>query len=231
VKIGVVFDNKGEPGFKTGWGFSSFVDYKEKILFDVGYNADILNYNLQKMGYKIRDFDALFLSHEHLDHIGSLFEILKNNADLNVFVSNSFSQSLKEEIKKRAKLFEIKEAKEIFENVYTTGAIKNDPDEQALIIKTEKGPILITGCAHPGIVKIIKKAKEIIKEDIFLVLGGFHLFEAEDSEIEKIIEDFKNLGVKKVAPCHCTGERATNLFKKEYKNNFIEMKAGKLIQV
>jgi metal-dependent hydrolase (beta-lactamase superfamily II) len=47
----------------------------------------------------------------------------------------------------------------------------------------------------------MEEGKEIIKEDIFLVLGGFHLFEAEDPEIEKIIEDFKNLGVKKVAPC------------------------------
>jgi len=57
------------------------------------------------------------------------------------------------------------------------------------------------------------------------------LFEAEDSEIEKIVKDFKNLGVKKVAPCHCTGEKATNLFKKEYKENFIEMRAGKIIQI
>jgi len=231
VKIGVVFDSKGEPGFKIGWGFSSLIDYKEKILFDTSYNANLLNYNLQRMGYNIKEFDALFLSHEHLDHIGGLFEILKNNANLNVFVLNSFSQSLKDEIKKRAKLFEIKEAKEIFENVYTTGIIKNDPDEQALIIKTKEGSILITGCAHVGVVKIIERAKEITNDDIFLVFGGFHLFEAEDSEIEKIIEDFKNLGVKKVAPCHCTGEKATNLFKKEYKENFIEMRAGKIIQI
>jgi 7,8-dihydropterin-6-yl-methyl-4-(beta-D-ribofuranosyl)aminobenzene 5'-phosphate synthase len=226
-----VFDSKGEPGFKIGWGFSSLIDYKEKILFDTSYNANLLNYNLQRMGYNIKEFDALFLSHEHLDHIGGLFEILKNNANLNVFVLNSFSQSLKDEIKKRAKLFEIKEAKEIFENVYTTGIIKNDPDEQALIIKTKEGSILITGCAHVGVVKIIERAKEITNDDIFLVFGGFHLFEAEDSEIEKIIEDFKNLGVKKVAPCHCTGEKATNLFKKEYKENFIEMRAGKIIQI
>ena len=231
MKIGVVFDSKGEPGFKIGWGFSSLIDYKEKILFDTSYNANLLNYNLQRMGYNIKEFDALFLSHEHLDHIGGLFEILKNNANLNVFVLNSFSQSLKDEIKKRAKLFEIKEAKEIFENVYTTGIIKNDPDEQALIIKTKEGSILITGCAHVGVVKIIERAKEITNDDIFLVFGGFHLFEAEDSEIEKIIEDFKNLGVKKVAPCHCTGEKATNLFKKEYKENFIEMRAGKIIQI
>jgi 7,8-dihydropterin-6-yl-methyl-4-(beta-D-ribofuranosyl)aminobenzene 5'-phosphate synthase len=142
-----------------------------------------------------------------------------------------FSSHLKDEIRKRAKLIEVKNEQKVFENVYTTGLIKNNPDEQSLVIKTEKGLVIITGCAHPGIVNIIKKAKELAKENVYLVLGGFHLFGADDAEIEKIIGNFRDLGVKKVAPCHCTGDKAISLFEKEYKENFVKVGVGKIIEV
>jgi 7,8-dihydropterin-6-yl-methyl-4-(beta-D-ribofuranosyl)aminobenzene 5'-phosphate synthase len=72
---------------------------------------------------------------------------------------------------------------------------------------------------------------ELIGEHVYLVLGGFHLFGASDNETEGIIKSFRELGVEKVAPCHCTGEKATSLFKKEYKEDFIEVSAGKVIEV
>ena len=68
-----------------------------------------------------------------------MFEILEENKNLKVFVLESFSSHLKDEIRKKAELIEVKEEKKIFENVYTTGLIENNPDEQSLIVKTKKG--------------------------------------------------------------------------------------------
>jgi len=231
MRIAIAYDNKGEAGFKTGWGFSCIIENQNKILFDTGCNGIELIYNLKKFGYSPKDFDILFLSHEHWDHMGGLFEMLEANNNLKVFVLGSFSSHLKDEIRKRAKLIEVKNEQKVLENVYTTGLIKNNPDEQSLVIKTEKGLVIVTGCAHPGIVNIIKKAKELAKENVYLVLGGFHLFGADDAEIEKIIGSFRDLKVEKVAPCHCTGDKAISLFEKEYKDDFVKIDVGKIIEV
>ncbi|GAF90446.1 unnamed protein product, partial [marine sediment metagenome] len=68
------------------------------------------------------------------------------------------------------------------------------------------GLIVITGCAHPGIVNIVKKAKELLTSEVYLVLGGFHLCWMNLSQVKRIIDGVKEEGVKKVAPSpifHC----------------------------
>lgn len=89
--------------------------------------------------------------------------------------------------------------------------------------------VVITGCAHPGIVSILKKSGELTNGSVYLVIGGFHLSGTSEQEIKNIVERFRNLGVKKVALCHCTGDRAIQLFKEKYKNDFIKAGVGKVI--
>jgi 7,8-dihydropterin-6-yl-methyl-4-(beta-D-ribofuranosyl)aminobenzene 5'-phosphate synthase len=108
------------------------------------------------------------------------------------------------------------EAIEILPEMFTTGSLGTTiPPEQSLII----GDIVITGCAHPGVVKIAKKAREILKgrsEEISLIFGGFHLLDKSKREIIDIIENLKEIGVKKAIPCHCSGDLAMGLFQKEF---------------
>jgi len=79
---------------------------------------------------------------------------------------------------------------------------------------------------------IVKKQKKcFLMKNVYLVLGGFHLSGASDSELKIIINDFKKLGAQKVAPCHCYGDRCRELFKQEYKENFIENGVGKIIEI
>ena len=59
-------------------------------------------------------------------------------------------------------------------NVYLTGEMGFSIKEQSLILNTPEGLIVITGCAHPGIVEIVKKAKAMLNRDIYLAIGGFH---------------------------------------------------------
>ena len=96
---------------------------------------------------------------------------------------------------------------------------------------TTKGLVVITGCAHPGIAEIVLKAKQQFKEDIYLVLGGFHLGNASTHEANEIIKEFNRIGVKYVAPCHCTGEQTISIFRNAFGENFIPVGVGKVIEI
>jgi 7,8-dihydropterin-6-yl-methyl-4-(beta-D-ribofuranosyl)aminobenzene 5'-phosphate synthase len=217
ISIITVYDNYlADPRLRTGWGFSCLIKVGDKnILFDTGADSDTLLSNLEKMEINPKEIDFVFISHLHEDHIGGLSGILEIKPDLKVYKPESFSGPTS-----------------ITNGVWTTGALGGEIKEQSLIIKSERGLIIITGCAHPGVVNIIKKAKETFpEENVYLVLGGFHLTGSSDSKLKGIIADFKELGVQKAAPCHCSGDKCRELFKKEYKENYIENGVGKIIEI
>jgi len=218
VFIITIYDNYlVDPDLETGWGFSCLVKIGNKnILFDTGADSETLLSNMGKMRIDPKEIDTVVLSHSHFDHIGGLDGFLQaNDNQAKVIQPTAFSEPTK-----------------IFDKVYSTGALGIGIKEQSLIIDTEKGLIIITGCAHPGVINIIKKTKEIFpEENIYLVLGGFHLGGTSDSELKSIISDFRKLNVQKTAPCHCSGDRCRELFKEEYKNDFIENGVGKIIKI
>lgn len=211
IIITIIYDNSEfDPKFKTGFGFSCIVKLgKKNILFDTGGDSPTLLSNMKIAGIKPKQIDVVFLSHEHGDHTGGLSGFLEKNPDVTIYKPTAFSKPTK-----------------LLENVYTTGALGTWIKEQSLIIDANKGLVVITGCAHPGIVNIVKKAKEFMNKKIYLVLGGFHLGNAA-----AVIKEFKALGVEKVAPCHCTGDLAIGQFKEEYKENYIRIGVGKVIEI
>ncbi len=224
-----VYDNYTvNPELKTAWGFGCVIKTNEEtILFDTGGDADVLLFNLEKLNLDPKSIDKVVISHIHADHVGGLEGFLKRNNKVIVYIPKSFPNSIKSMIKKSgAKLVEVSEFQKISDSIYTTGELPGPPEEQSLIINSKKGLIIITGCAHPGIVNIIKKAKELMKnENVYLVLGGFH------HPPLSVVKEFRKLKVKKVAPSHCTGDSVREAFRKEYKEGFIEYGVGKIIKI
>ena len=234
IQMTVVYDNNPyDESLELDWGFSCFIEGLEKsILFDTGTKGQILLSNMKKLGIKPAGIDLVILSHAHRDHTGGLDALLSQNSKIDVWLPEFFSSSFKDSIKKKgASIIEVENFKKICEGAYTTGVIEGWIKEQSLILDTEKGLIVMTGCAHPRITKIIATAKELLKKDIYLALGGFHLAGFDKGEIKKIINIFRDLGVKKVGPCHCSGDEARKLFAEEYKDDFIKIGAGKKIKV
>ena len=108
---------------------------------------------------------------------------------------------------------------------YTTGIIEERWYEQALILPTSKGLTVITGCAHPGIVEIVEHAKELMKQDVYFVMGGFHLLHTDSTQVTTIAQKLRRL-TKYVGPCHCTGGKAQAIFKAVFAEDYIDVHAG-----
>jgi len=234
MKITVIFDNNSyKAELETAWGFSCFIEGAEKtILFDTGNNPFLLLRNMNRLKINPGAIDLIFLSHMHWDHTGGLHGILENNAAVTVFLLESFSKRYKDDIKKfGTKIVKAGKPVRICKDVFSTGELGKSIKEQSLIVHTNRGSVVITGCAHPGILTIIKKAKDIIKDEILLVIGGFHLGAESKTKMEKIISNIRKLGVRYVGPCHCTGEDATQLFQRVFGENFIHAGAGKVINI
>jgi 7,8-dihydropterin-6-yl-methyl-4-(beta-D-ribofuranosyl)aminobenzene 5'-phosphate synthase len=154
------------------------------------------------------------------------------NRQIAIYLPKSFPKKFKENIQKcGATPIEVKEPQKICEDVYSTGQIGKLIKEQSLVIRTRAGLIIMTGCAHPGILKMVKAARESAGGSILLVLGGFHLEWATTGKIQKVISAFKQWHVQYVGPCHCCGHKARSLFEKCYGKNYINIGTGKVIAV
>ena len=234
LSLTIVYDNNPYgKNLETRWGFSCYVKGTEKtILFDVGGEGSVVLANMRKLAIDPKTVDTIVLSHIHYDHIGGLSDFLRVNPEVAVYMPRSLPRSVKDIVTKAgAKLVEVHKSIKICKDVYSTGELGGFIKEQSLIIKTTKGLVVITGCAHPGIANIVKKAKEMLKTDVYLALGGFHLCWMNPWQIRGIVQAVKEQGVTKVAPCHCSGDLARRQFEKVYGKDFILSGAGKKITI
>ncbi len=149
------------------------------------------------------------------------------------------------------KVVEVKQPTQIIPGAYFTGNIervtqyekvppvllikrgeKPEPDdfrgEQALFFKVKgKGLVVLSGCAHVGIVNTVKHAEKIAGTDqLHAVMGGFHLINAKPEIIEKTVADIKALKPEYIVPTHCTGFEAIATFAREMPAEFTLNTAG-----
>jgi len=210
MKITIVYDNNAKEGLKADWGFSCLIENKKKMLFDTGADSEILLSNMKKLKIDPKEVEIVILSHEHYDHVGGLRGFLEANGNkARVINPADFSKPTK-----------------IAENVYSTGYLQKnftDIKEQSLFIKTKKGLVVLVGCSHPGVDKIldaVKKANNLEDDKrIYAIIGGFHGF----SKLEKLN------GIKVIGACHCTQHKRE--IEKMYPENYKEIKAGDIIKI
>ncbi|RUM42379.1 MAG: MBL fold metallo-hydrolase [Desulfurobacterium sp.] len=226
----IVYDNRATEGFKADWGFSALVELEDElILFDTGASPEVLKENLELAEVAPEEIDVVFISHNHWDHTGGLPFILERNREVELFVPESSCSYFEELLPETAVCVPVSEPVKISERALSTGVLPtgmdNPKEEQALIVGTPSGYLLLVGCAHPGIVEIAKKAVSLVGEELFLIVGGFHLYNSPKEETEKVAEELLNL-TRFVAPCHCTGDVGIEVFRRTFGDRFIEVKAG-----
>jgi 7,8-dihydropterin-6-yl-methyl-4-(beta-D-ribofuranosyl)aminobenzene 5'-phosphate synthase len=231
----IVYDNNiSKKGLISAWGFSCLIIHPQKfILFDTGGDPSILFKNMDEMDIDPKKIDSVVLSHAHWDHVGGLPALLGiQKRPVIVYLPKSFPDNFKKQVALTgADVKEIGGSLMIYKGVYTTGELGLSIKEQSLVLKTSKGLVIITGCAHPGIVEIVDHAKRLFNEEVYLLIGGFHLTGKTQQEITAITRQLDGLKVERVAPCHCSGDTARDLFKRHYGNNYIECGVGLLLDI
>ncbi|MHC4665069.1 MAG: MBL fold metallo-hydrolase [Planctomycetota bacterium] len=231
ITITVVYDNSAyKEGLETGWGFSCIVTGAEKtILFDTGRDDAVVR-NMEKLGISPESVDVVVLSHIHPDHTGGLESFLDKRPDVAVDLPKSFPAKFKEDAAgSGGQIVEVGQSEKICEGAYSTGELGRWIKEQSLVIQAEAGLIVIVGCAHQGIVKIVSKVKELIEGEILLVMGGFHLEWSSKGKIERVVSAFKECGVRCVGPGHCNGDKARAVFAEHFGKHCTNIGAGKVI--
>jgi 7,8-dihydropterin-6-yl-methyl-4-(beta-D-ribofuranosyl)aminobenzene 5'-phosphate synthase len=233
LTLTIVYDNNAHrAGLRTEWGFACLVETGQNtVLFDTGGKGDVLMGNMAELGIDPQQIEAVVLSHAHGDHTDGLQALLEAGARPTVYVLASFPLSFKNEVRAYTELVEVKAPIEIATGVYSTGRAGTRIPEQALVIEAADGPVVLTGCAHPGLVKMVRRARQVVDQDPALVMGGFHLGGASRSEIEAIIDELRQLGVRQVAPCHCTGDRARRQFTEAWGTDCILAGVGQVIEM
>jgi 7,8-dihydropterin-6-yl-methyl-4-(beta-D-ribofuranosyl)aminobenzene 5'-phosphate synthase len=130
----------------------------------------------------------------------------------------------------------ITEYEKIDPNLYVKekGELKPDPlwDDQALFVKSEKGLIIILGCAHRGIINTIRHAQKLTgMESVYAVIGGTHLISASPQRMDLTIAKLLNFGVQRLGVSHCTGLPASAMLAHAFGKAFFFNNAGTRISL
>ncbi len=235
LRITIVFDNTIYEGdMQASWGFAAIIERGDHtLLFDTGANGTILLHNMEELGFDPLTIDTIVLSHNHEDHTAGLASVLATGVQPPVYLLHSFSTTFKRNTAAYTEVIEVERGQEIAPGIFTTGEMPGNPREQSLVIPTQEGLVVITGCAHPGIVAITAEARNLFEDSdqpIVLVMGGFHLMEKSERQLDAIIENLRDLGVLRIMPTHCTGEEAIAYFAELLGDDYLEGGVGRMVE-
>lgn len=234
IKI-VINNTVGETNtnLKATFGFGACIEVHNKtILFDTGSDFPSLLENLKALNLDPEKLDAVIISHNHWDHAYGLPAVVRPSGDKPEIYVAKYSQDALKEQNPRANILPIDEQCQIYPGIWSTGQMKTEIfntiiHEQSLIIEKEDKIFVITGCAHPGIVEVAEKAKSMFPDKtLALLAGGFHLRAHSEKQLEEISSRLKEIGVKAVAPSHCTGDGAIEYFRKTWGDGYVQLHLG-----
>lgn len=101
------------------------------------------------------------------------------------------------------------------------------PDDTGLAIKVEGlGLIVVTGCSHSGLLNIVKHASELLNENVYAVIGGFHMVKYDENDVKEVVNMLKELNVVNVYSGHCTGLIAEKVLLDAFKEGFSKIHSG-----
>jgi 7,8-dihydropterin-6-yl-methyl-4-(beta-D-ribofuranosyl)aminobenzene 5'-phosphate synthase len=215
------------------WGFSALVIADgHRILFDTGAHPDTVLRNVRELNIDLSNVPDVILSHHHIDHTAGLVTLRREypnalsraHVGKGIFLSREFSKmpTIKADYESAGGSFiEYDQPREMFPGVWLTGPVPRKypeknyggsdilPEDQSLVIDTDKGLVLISGCGHAGVINTIDYANaKIRRAPLHAAIGGFHLYAASDETLAWTAGKLKEFGLQNLLGAHCTGIEA-----------------------
>lgn len=217
VTITTVVDNQSaQPGLNHVWGLSLHVDIQfpgrsEALLMDTSGSAQVFRHNAQALNLDFTNLRALVITHFHHDHFGAIQPALEliQHTDLVAYLPAHHETLELTLSQSNIRRIIAEEAVMIRSGVSTTGALgPKKLKEQGVVVNVERvGIVLLTGCAHPKVGRLLQLAKKVFPgRPVHAVIGGFHL--KTEQEGVSVGELFVREDVNLVSPCHCTHKSA-----------------------
>ncbi|MCP4230546.1 MAG: MBL fold metallo-hydrolase [bacterium] len=232
--ITILFDNYvADSTLHSNWGFACLIEVQgSAVLFDTGSDGDGLFYNFRKLGIDISIIEAVAISHNHWDHVGGLGDILDNLPGVDLYIPRSFPKRFKDAARRQgAAVNDVSRLTEIIPGVVSLGEMGDRIIEQSLLVSTGKGGVLLTGCAHPGILDILDGVIENAGSPPYMILGGLHLKGKSERILRKTVGGVRERGVTRAAPLHCTGDKGREVFAEVFGAGYIDVGVGSVVDV
>ena len=186
--------------------------------FYVGEEAFLRRYNLRPGAAKPTDLGQLMKA--DVEALGLKVVEIKTSKEIvpGGYISGNIERVTPYE--KVPSAFQVQRGDKIEQDIF--------PGEQAVFFNVKgKGLVVLSSCAHCGIVNTVKQAKKIAgTEKIHAIMGGFHLINAKPEIIQNTVADIKAMKPDYIVPTHCTGFEAVIAFNKEMPKEFILNTAG-----
>ncbi|HCU35355.1 MAG TPA: MBL fold metallo-hydrolase [Armatimonadetes bacterium] len=229
MRLTILYDNMSiRTDAQEDWGFACAIELPgTRMLFDTGADPQVLLGNMQTLGFGPDGFDFVVISHDHWDHTGGLDAVLEANSNAVVVVPSGVSGELRDRVLSHGvTLKDVTVGTQIAPGAFSTGVVHGGVAEHAVAVRVESGMVVVTGCAHPGVAGMVAAARTMLADGVELLLGGFHLESFDGPGVAEVIRDLHRLGVAHVAPCHCTGAEAIQLFAEAWGTSFARVGVG-----
>ena len=249
ARITILYDNSvATPGVKGAWGFACLVEaHGRTVLFDTGGDPAVLRDNLAELEVNPSRIQAVVVSHFHGDHtLGAAG--LAAPKGTNVFTPHSFAsygEVMTALTSSGLVPVAVTESRALFDGLSIAAPMRftwrrpssagaapsTEAWEEALLVDTPRGLVVVVGCSHPGIVAMLEQVKKATGKPIHMVVGGFHLLDKPLAEARTIAAAVKSLGVERAGPTHCTGDDGVFAFREAYGDAFVHGGVGQVIEV
>jgi len=234
----IVENDIWQEGLASSWGLSVYAEAlmengkTHKVLMDTSGSFKVLFKNSSRIGIDLAEVDRIFISHWHGDHVGALSQLLPLiGHSVPVYIPSIDRFGVRKIEKENGRPIVCSEATELVEGLISTGEMSNGLSEHSLLVNVKgKGLIVLVGCSHPGIIKILKRARQVSHVNtVYGVIGGFHISEKK-AGIE-IGEFLKKLNVEIASPCHCTSQDARKGIAEVVREKYVSNGSGKTITI